>query len=255
MRVPVSLVVASPAWHRGKDAVRPLLTLALAVFVAGCAPSTTLVNKQRLPESPESNREHVLLMPVDIELSELTAGGLLEPNAAWTATAKSHVDQAMDAMVEKHGAAPIRYRSLSPNVTFNDADLQVVKLHEAVGNSILLHKYNPQFALPTKKDKFDWSLGEDVAVLQRAYRADYAVFIYLRDRLSSGGRIAAMILVAALTGYAPQGGGTQAGFASLVDLNTGEVIWFNRLIRGAGDLREEASAEAALKLLFKDFPL
>lgn len=252
MRVPV---MSSIALRRRKGVVRLPLALVLAIFVAGCVTPTVLVNKDRLPQDPEATRERVLLMPVDIELSELTAGGLLEPNAAWTATGKSHVDGAMDAMLEEHGTTPIRYRPSSPNVTFNDSDLQVVKLHEAVGNSILLHKYEPQFALPTKKDKFDWSLGEDVAVLRQAYDADYAVFTYLRDSFSSGGRVAYMIFFAALSGGIVPQGGSQTGFVSLVDLNTGEVIWFNRLIRGTGDLREQDGAEEALDLLFEGFPL
>lgn len=254
MRTPVNLLRASCASDRGTGVVRSVLTLALAVLVAGCAQSSILVNKARLPQNPDATSERVLLMPADIELSVLTAGGLLEPNAAWTATAKSHVDGAMDALLEKHGATPVGYRPSNPNVTFDDADLQVVKLHEAVGSSILLHKYIPEFALPTKKDKFDWSLGPDVAVLRQTYDADYAVFTYLRDSFSSGGRVFAMILVAALTGYTPQGG-TQAGFASLVDLKTGDIIWFNRLLRGVGDLREESGAKEALEILFKDFPL
>jgi hypothetical protein len=63
-----------------------------------------------------------------------------------------------------------------------------------------------------------------------------------------------MILIGALTGYTPQGG-TQSGFASLVDLQTGEVIWFNRLLRGVGDLREPKGAGEALEILFEDVPL
>ena len=50
-------------------------------------------------------------------------------------------------------------------------------------------------------------------------------------------------------------GGFQIGFASLVDLKTGEIVWFNRLIRGAGDLREAEKAEGTMKLLLKDFPV
>jgi hypothetical protein len=171
-----STLRASERGGRRRGAGLIVLTLALAVLVAGCAQTSVLVNKDRLPQTPAATKERVLLMPVDIELSELTAGGLLEPNAGWTATAKSHVDRAMDALLQKHGATPIRYRPANADVAFNDADLQVVKLHEAVGNSILVHKYDPQFALPTKKNRFDWSLGADVAVLRETYDADYAVF-------------------------------------------------------------------------------
>ena len=37
-------------------------------------------------------------------------------------------------------------------------------------------------------------------------------------------------------------GGSQTGYASLVDLRTGRVVWFNNLARGFGDLREPEPA-------------
>jgi hypothetical protein len=49
-------------------------------------------------------------------------------------------------------------------------------------------------------------------------------------------------------------GGTQIGYASLVDLKTGQVVWFNNLLRGTGDLREEKSALETVEVLLKGFP-
>ena len=42
------------------------------------------------------------------------------------------------------------------------------------------------------------------------------------------------------------GGGRQIGVTTLVDLRTGQVVWFNYLARQTGDLRDEAGARAAL---------
>ena len=49
-------------------------------------------------------------------------------------------------------------------------------------------------------------------------------------------------------------GGIQIGYASLVDLQTGQVIWFNQLARGTGDLREADSARETVDALFTGFP-
>ena len=38
------------------------------------------------------------------------------------------------------------------------------------------------------------------------------------------------------------GGGQQTGYASLVELETGQVLWFNQLLRASGDLREAEKA-------------
>jgi hypothetical protein len=74
----------------------------------------------------------------------------------------------------------------------------------------------------------------------------------VRDSYASGERVVAMIALAAF-GVGVQGG-TQVGYASLVDLNTGQVLWFNRLIRGWGDLREAEKAAESLNALLQGFP-
>jgi hypothetical protein len=47
-------------------------------------------------------------------------------------------------------------------------------------------------------------------------------------------------------------GGSQVGFASVVDLKTGDIVWFNRLIRPQGDLRTPAAAAETVKALVSD---
>ena len=54
-----------------------------------------------------------------------------------------------------------------------------------------------------------------------------------------------MILMPARTGYAGQGG-SRSGFVSLAGLETSELIRFDRLDRGVGDLRDRNSAGDAL---------
>ena len=47
----------------------------------------------------------------------------------------------------------------------------------------------------------------------------------------------------------------QTGYASLVDLKTGRVLWFNRLQRGSGDLREAEKAAETVDALLNEFPI
>jgi hypothetical protein len=86
--------------------------------------------------------------------------------------------------------------------------------------------------LPTKRRGLDWTLGEDAVKFGRATGMDYALFLYAQDSHASTGRVALQVLGIAgcFVGFcAPQGGGGQTAFASLVDLKTGEVVWFNVL--------------------------
>jgi hypothetical protein len=77
----------------------------------------------------------------------------------------------------------------------------------------------------------------------------------VRDSYASGERQFMMGAVALLSlGQVVPGGGLQQGYASLVDLNTGRVLWFNRMARTAGDLREPAKAAASVDVLLDQFP-
>ena len=114
------------------------------------------------------------------------------------------------------------------------------------------HQLIPAQSLPNKGSKFDWTLGDSVRELGREYDANYALFIHIRDSYTGGGRVA-VIIAAALLGVAVQGG-LQTGFATLVDLRTSEIVWFNVLYRDHGDLREAGPADETIKSLLTSFP-
>lgn len=224
--------------------------VSLTFLITGCA-STAYHTHQSCSAIPQQTK--VLVMPPDIQLFELTAGGLEEPRADWTQHAKQYFMDALHNKLETTEDATALYEP--PLNDFEQAHVhrQLTKLHETVGNAILLHDYLTYAVLPTKKDKFEWSLGRNVQSLRDRYYADYAMFIFIRDSYSSGGR-AALIIGAALLG-ASLPGGQQRGFASLVDLKTGNIVWFNRLQRETGDLRKPAPARETMEYLLKGCPL
>lgn len=232
-------------------AVRLVAVIGWVVLAAACTQTKAFVSDTEIPEI--SGTARVLLMPSDVEVSELTAAGLLEPNAAWTASARTNIETALNSLMATRNARLVHYRSTTGGDSIDEPHLQAFKLHEAVGATILVHKYVPAMALPTKKDKFDWSMGETATVLRRSFDADYALFVYFRDSFASSGRVALIIFGALLGVGIP--GGQQTGFASLVDLRSGDVIWFSRSFTGTGDLRKPDSARNATKSLLTDLPL
>jgi hypothetical protein len=82
--------------------------------------------------------------------------------------------------------------------------------------------------------------------------ADYALFAFVRDSYASSERVA-MMVVGALLGFGLSGG-MQVGYASLVDLASGRVLWFNTLLRQSGDLRELEKARESCDALLDKFP-
>ncbi len=221
------------------------VALLLGLFMSGCAGHNSFRTAEN--QAPV-NIKRLLLMPVDVELSLLTAGGIKEPNAQWTANARRHIADSVRQIVKTHNARVVNYGSnhVQPK------HVQIVKLHGAVGGAILIHKYVQGNALPTKEGKFDWTLGNSVNQLRKQYNADHALFIFMRDSYASSGRKAA-VFVGSLIG-ANVRGGSQTGFASLVNLRTGHVVWFNLLARGSGDLRTADAARETVGTLLAGIP-
>jgi hypothetical protein len=189
----------------------------------------------------------VAIMPTDIELFSISGGGVLEPKADWTEAASKYF---RDALVQKKQALGLAAVELAEN----DADdaAEINSLHGAIARSIGLHHFG-MLKLPTKDGKLDWSMGESVQPIKKVTGADYALFSWVRDSYASAERKAAMIGLALLgVGI---GGGMQIGYASLVDLNSGRVVWFNQLVRASGDLREPDKAAETLNVLLDQFPV
>ena len=188
----------------------------------------------------------LVIVPADMELFSISAGGVPEPKADWTQAAQQHFKSALLA----------RRSTLGENVQeLADKEMddfaQLNALHGAVAESVFLH-HVLGLKLPTKNDVLDWSLGDAVQPLQARTGADYALFFWIRDSYASAERKAAMVAMALFgVGIA---GGSQIGYASLVDLRDGRVVWFNVLRRASGDLREAKPAEETLEALLKNFP-
>lgn len=226
-----------------------LLLAAIAVLVSGCA---TQVHKKSGTLAREGHPPRVVLMPLDLELSEISAGGIHEPKAEWTDAAQKHVFAAFDKEARARDLVLIPYAADRGSAEDRQMSDDLVKLHRAVGGAVLLHQYFSGQELPSKQGKLDWSLGPEAASIARSQEADYALFLFVRDSYASSGRVAVIVLGALIGVGMP--GGAQAGFASLVDLRTGDIVWFNFFRRGSGDLRTAEGAEETVKLLLTDVP-
>ncbi|MEM7080702.1 MAG: hypothetical protein AAF513_18945 [Pseudomonadota bacterium] len=226
--------------------MKKLATAIIIVFtISGC--TVTNVATQGFTAVPPGAR--VVVMPPDIKYYRVTASGISEPAPDWTDTARASFDDAFGDYIQRSNL----------NVSFADQNemseqaIEYDKLHSAVGNTIIVNHFGLT-KLPTKlnseteQHRFDWSLGDGVNAL--APDGDYALFVFYRDFQASGGRVgmavfAAIFNVAIYTGH-------QGGFASLVDLKTGDVVWFNNVPASSGNLRSEEGADSIVKQLFAE---
>ena len=225
--------------------------LALSAAAAGCVQTRQYADVQFTP--PQGDYKLLVMRP-NVTVGSLTTGGMVEPRADWTEQARANIMTAMRAQQANRGGTIkiLERRSELPGVS-EDTVAELERLHTAVGQSIALHKYLGAY-LPTKRGKgIDYTLGEQAVELGRKTGFDYALFMHAEDSVASSGRVALQVLGVAgcFIGFcAPNiGGASQFAYASLVDLRTGEVVWFNVVEAGSqvagisfGDMRTPEGA-------------
>jgi hypothetical protein len=227
--------------------------VSLLVLLLGACSTTSVRTASDTAGAPIRVHGSVVLIEPDIELYEITAGGMQEPRPAWTSDARRAYPAAVRALLAAHGTTLLPDFVPPSILQPGDRTHQLLLLHQAVASSIITHSQTGA-DLATKHGRFDWTLGPGVSILHDATGADYALFTYIRDSYTGSGRAAMRVIGALLLG-GDIGGGVQVGIASLVDLRTGQVVWFNLLIAETGDLRDEAGARATVASLLKDVPL
>jgi hypothetical protein len=234
------------------------VTVAASVALSGCVQTRQYADVQFTPPSGDYR---LLVLRPDVTVGSLTTGGMVEPRADWTDQARASIVQALRAQQAGRGGnlTIIEHRNQLPGVTAQElADVE--RLNFAVDQSIVLHKYLGDY-LPTKRGKgLDWTLGTDAVKLGQKSGFDYALFLHAEDQVASRGRVALGVLGLAgcFIGFcAPNvGGQQQLDYASLVDLKTGEVVWFNVVSAGSeipglkfGDLRTPQGAAQMVERL------
>src|SRR5215211_4504566 len=209
-----------------------VLALALGASLSACVQTRQYADVQFTP--PQGDYKLLVLRP-DVTVGSLTTGGMVEPRADWTEQARTNIIAALRTQQMGRGGKLqiLEHRNQVPGVSEQEvADFE--RLFYAVGQSIVLHKYLGDY-LPTKRGKgLDWTLGQDAVRLGQKTGYDYALFMHAEDQVASRGRIALGVigLAGCIVGFcAPNvGGAQQIDYASLVDLKTGEVVWFNVVI-------------------------
>lgn len=229
---------------------RPLLLATLLAIATVTAQAQEAISRQLAPGfTARSADSRLLILPADMELFSMSAGGVVEPRDDWTRAAQTNFAAALEAQRPRLGSKVTRM-----NAAEADEFADITTLHRAVADAVMIHHYGRGLMqLPTKQERLNWSLGDAVRPLQQRTGADYALFTWVRDTYASGERKAAMLALAMIGAISM--GGEQVGHATLVDLNTGQVVWFNEINRMRGDLRAPGPAKETVEALLKDFPV
>jgi hypothetical protein len=240
------------------------VALAVSCSLAATAPAAAGSITRQGFELPSGGGVKIVVFRPDVHVGSLRIGGLDEPNAEWTATARENIQHAMEA----------RAQSMNSSLVFLDdlegenAELltQYRGLFETVASAMMQHVtlmdrlptkqveiVTPGRSKPRKVTELDWTLGEGARELKEVTGADYAMFVFTHDAYGDAGRKVAQVLMAGLFGaYVPAG--VHIGYAGLVDLQTGNIVWFNTDLAMGGDPREAEGSEKRVSQLMEGFP-
>lgn len=220
-----------------------------SLALGGCVSTRQVADVQFAP--PQGDYSLIVMRP-DVTVGSVTMGGLVEPRAEWTDAARANLLEALKAQQAGRGGRTMILETRAAAGANAELVADLERLHNAVGASIQMHKYSGA-ELPTKRRQgIDWTLGEDAVRFGTATGYDYALFMHADDSFASTGRVLLGVLGTAgcFVGFcAPMSGGRQLAYASLVDLKSGDVVWFNVLQSQLGDIRTRAGADQMIERL------
>lgn len=227
------------------------------VLALACTPALSQERsavKQGFELATDSGKRILMFRPA-VRVGGQSTGGLFEPNAEWTERAKSNLQAALEELQAKLGNDLI----VAPEAYGDGAQIvnEHMALFAAVSQAVIEYQFFAGNRLPTKKrdnknDVFDWSLGGTVANLPGADDADYGLFIYSKDAYGSTGR--KMLQAVAMVGGIAVKSGEHVGYAGLVDLKTGDLLWLNADGEMGGDVRDADGSRKRARQLLEDFP-
>ena len=239
---PVMRAIACAAWF-------------VVIAIAPASAQERSATRQDFVLAPHSGKRILVFRP-SVRVGSQSTGGMFEPNGEWTDKANRNIRASLERMQAKLGndvvAAPEAYGDDARTVQEHMA------LFVAVSEAVIEYQFFKGNRLPTKKrddkaDVFDWSLGSGVAKLPGAKDADYGLFIFDKDAYGSTGRKVLQVLAAFGPGVAIKSG-EHAGYAGLIDLRTGDLLWLNADQEMGGDVRDPDGSEKRVRELLQDFP-
>jgi hypothetical protein len=207
-------------------------------------------------ELAANSGKKILIFRPSVSVGAQSTGGMFEPNGDWTDKARANIEASLAKRQAGLGNSVIA----APEAFGEQARMveEYTGLFGAVARAVVSYQFFVGNRLPTKKRDnkagiFDWSLGEGVRNLPGATDADYALFIYNKDAFGSTGRKLLQVVAILGPGISVKSG-EHVGYAGLVDLKTGDLLWLNADAAMGGDVRETDGAEKRVGQLLEDFP-
>jgi hypothetical protein len=227
------------------------LILVMASVLATPALAAMSAVNPALTQSPAARPKKVVLLPPQVFVYELSAGGVPTRMADWEASARDNLAAAATRLSREAGLFElVPAPALDPLLA--DQLEAHIGLYERVAQSVFVYGRGDQDAWAHKKNEFDYTVGPGLAFLRQQTGADAALIVLGSDYISSGGRRAAFIAGLMLGVVMPLGQSFIT--AGIVDLTTGDVLWMSFDSSASMDSRTPADVDALMHDLYQTWP-
>ena len=230
-----------------------VLGLMILGSVAGCASLPGYVHPSFKPEQIQDTRK-VFIAPLDMQFFEISAGGVPEKVKGWG-------DQA-NTVVLTATREELRRRTQMDAMELPDLDEaerraleRATAMFRRVADQIAAVKESNDESWTKRAHELEFTIGNELRPLARRVGADAILFVDGMDYVSSIGRRIMFVVTTLVFGLPVLPPGTSYLQAGLVDLNSGEVLWFGRDYSVTlGDLREAGTAAKLVGGMFASYP-
>lgn len=233
--------------------------IGIVVVVLGATGCTTGPQARvhyTLRDDPDSRSfRQVVLLPVDVDVYEMSSGGVKEEVPEWSEAAEANIHSALLVTRESGRDCCVTRRVDSSALTPEEREIveEHLALFNLVANNALWTELPANSAWRFKSEHFDYSLGDNLRFLKTKYGVDAGLIIVGEDVVSSTGRKTTAVVGAMFGVYVPLGHSILIG--GLVDFETGDLLWLNHSVStGDTDLRDPDSCTAFARKLMQGYP-
>ena len=233
---------------RIKSIARIVTIGVLSLSLVACGSWTRHRVHHSMVDNTRTAPKKVVVLPVDVRVYEMSVAGSIDEMGDWTAEANANAAESVRELATETGKFEVYDMS---NLTQEELDLlnEYVALYDRIQSNI---RFLGGDVWRDKYEHFDYSVGEGLGFLKEKTGADAAILVSGQDVVSSSGRKAAIVFAAVV------GVGLQAGHAyistGVIDLEQGDLLWFDNDYSGTTGLREKGEVKGMLGGLMENYP-
>jgi hypothetical protein len=223
----------------------------LGLLLTACS---TLPNyrSERLDAGRLDQLKRIVIVPPEVQMFEVSAGGVPERVKGWGDQAAAEVQASLRRTLARDGLELVELPALdAPDKELIDRHLAMFR---RLGEAITFVQDSHDAIWEARRSSLDFTVGDGLAELAHRLGADGLLFVDGVDFISTPGRRVMFALTTLAFGLPVLPLGISYLQAGVVEAQSGEVLWFGRDYRFAtGDLREPATVRQLTAQIFSGY--